>query len=198
MSSSIDAARTSVLWLIGAVGSGKSDASYHVFDRLSRGGANPARLDLDELGMSYPMPADDQDNHQVKAAVLAAAWQVYADHGAACLVLAGGVNNRKEAAIYTAALPAADWVLVQLRLGEDERRERIEHRGRLLGSPDRVTRFWLDAAADEERLLASEPFADHVLDVSGLDRAQVVDLVLTTTGWPYPHGRRTSGFEGRA
>src|SRR5882724_9110173 len=129
MHSSIDAARTAppVLWLIGSVGSGKSDTSYHLFNRLFRAGTHIARLDLDDIGMCHPAPPDDNDNHRVKAQVMAAAWSVYADHGATCLVLAGGVNNPKEAAIYTSTMPAAAWSLVQLRLGDEERRERSAH-----------------------------------------------------------------------
>lgn len=186
MHSPIDPARTAppVLWLVGAVGSGKSDASYNIFDRLRRGGTHIARLDLDDIGMCAPMPADDPDNHQVKAEVMAAAWSVYARHGATCLVLAGGVNNPKEAAVYTDRLPSAAWTFVQLTLPEQVRRERVERRMRALGQPDGVVEWWVDTAATEERLLAAEPFADHVLDAADLDRDQLADLVLTRTGWP--------------
>ena len=67
---------SSVLLLSGAVGTGKSDASYRVFDRLWRSGTPAARLDLDDLGMCHPAPPDDPDNHRVKAAVMGAAGEM--------------------------------------------------------------------------------------------------------------------------
>jgi hypothetical protein len=86
--------------------------------------------------------------------------------------------------VYTASLPNADWTLAQLRISDQERSQRISHRARLLGQSIKALQWWVDTAANEERLLAGEPFADHILNISGLDRSQVVDLVLTRTGWP--------------
>src|SRR6476659_1053333 len=121
---------SSVLLLTGAVGAGKSDASYRVFDRLWRSGMSAARLDLDDLGMCHPAPGEDPDNHRVKAAVMGAAWTVYRDSGARHLVLAGGVLDEAELALYRAQLPAASWTVVRLRLSDDSiRRARVLSRG---------------------------------------------------------------------
>ena len=48
-----------VLWLCGPSGVGKSTVGWAIFDQLSRTGVRSAFLDLDQVGLCYPAPADD-------------------------------------------------------------------------------------------------------------------------------------------
>ena len=175
-----------VLWLVGSIGTGKSDTSFHLFSRLFRTGTSVARLDLDDVGMCHPAPADDPENHRVKAEAMGAAWSVFEQHGATCFVISGGVSTRGEAALYTGCLPNADWTIVRLRIGADERRDRTIRRGRLLGQDARTLEQWIQTGIDEEASLDTHGFAEYVIDTDGFDQQQVVDVVLKQTGWPTP------------
>ena len=174
---------TPILWLIGSIGTGKSDTSFHVFSRLFRAGTPIARLDLDDVGMCHPAPADDPENHRVKAEAMAAAWSVFERHGATCFVVSGGVGSQ-EAALYTNGIPSADWTIVRLRIGGEERRDRTIRRGRLLGQDPQTVDHWIRTGIEEESNLDTQGFAELVIDTDGLDQQQVVDVVLERTGWP--------------
>jgi hypothetical protein len=175
--------RTPALLLIGAMGTGKSDTSYHLFSRLHRGGTPTARLDLDDVGMSHPAPPDDPDNFRVKAAAMSACWQVFRTHGARCLVVSGGLDSADLIALTTSHIPDADWTVVRLRIGTDERRRRVLRRGLLLGyTEDEMEPTVVAGDADEARV-ASEPLPAIVIDTDGMTSQQVVDRVLDATGW---------------
>jgi hypothetical protein len=139
-------ARTPVLWLTGAIGTGKSDTSYHVFSRLFRAGTPIARIDHDDVGMCHPAPADDPQNYRVKAELMAAAWRVFEAHGARCLVVSGAVTTPAEVALFTGALPEAQWTVVRLRIDADARRRRIVRRARLLGQTEERMFDWVKEA----------------------------------------------------
>ena len=175
---------TPILWLVGAVGSGKSDTSYHVFARLWREGVRVARLDLDDVGMCHPTPADDPDNHRVKARAMAAAWSAFREHGASCLVLSGGVNVAEEAELHLSQIPDGRWTICRLRVRAEERHRRLARRAQLFGQDERHAIEMTRASAADELVLEAQTFPDEVLDVDGLDQQAVVDLVLTRTGWP--------------
>jgi hypothetical protein len=177
---------TPVLWLVGALGTGKSDTSYHLFSRLFRSGMLTGRLDLDDVGMCYPAPEDDPHNHRVKASAMAATWSVFRDHGARCLVLSGGVTSSAEVDLHKALIPDADWSVVRLRIGAAERRRRTAARGQLLGQDSRTIERSIEAGTEDEATLESSwpSFADVVIDTDGLNQQRVVDRVLEVTGWP--------------
>ena len=176
---------TPILWIVGSLGTGKSDTSYHLFSRLFRGGTHIARLDLDDVGMCHPAPEDDPDNHRVKAAAMAAAWSVYETHGASGFVVSGGINTAAERDLYQRQIPNADWCVVRLRISAPERRRRTEARGRLLGQDPETIEAWIeDGIEDEATLEATPTFVDFTVDTDGLDQRQVVDRVLQVTGWP--------------
>jgi hypothetical protein len=174
---------TPILWLVGSIGTGKSDTSFHVFSRLFRAGTRIARLDLDDVGMCHPAPADDPENHRVKAEAMAAAWSIFERHGATCFVISAGAGSH-EMALYTSAIPTADWTIVRLRIGPEERRDRTIRRGRLLGQDPQTVEYWIRTAIEEESNLDSRSLAGHVIDTDGLHQQQVVDVVLERTGWP--------------
>jgi hypothetical protein len=180
MPSAVPEPRVPALLLIGETGTGKSDASYHVFSRLFRSGTPTARLDLDDVGMSHPAPPDDPDNFRVKAEAMAACWAVFRAHGARCLVVSGALDSREVLDLHLVQIPEADWTIVRLRIGEAERRRRLLKRGLLLGYSEEE----LDAAGVEETRAAGAELPGVVLDIDGLTSQQVVDLVLGSTGWP--------------
>lgn len=120
--------RTPALLLIGAIGTGKSDTSYHVFSRLYRAGIPTARLDLDDVGMRHPTPEDDPHNFVVNSEAMGAAWRVFKANGARCLVVSGAVDTPELIDLHTAQLPDADWTIVRLRISVEERRRRAQPR----------------------------------------------------------------------
>jgi hypothetical protein len=175
--------RPQVLFLLGAVGVGKTDASYRIFARLWEAGTQTARLDLDDVGMCHPAPADDPDNHRVKAEMLGAVWPVFRSRGTRRLVLAGGVLDRAQADLYRTQIPDAGWTLCRLRAADEERIRRIRARAAALGMSATDSDFWLTAGADEDRRLDGESFMDCTVDTTGRDRDEVVGVVLDAVGW---------------
>ena len=178
--------RTPALLLIGAMGTGKSDTSYHVFSRLYRDGTPTARLDLDDVGMAHPSPPDDPDNFRVKAAAMAACWQVFQAHGARCLVVSGGLDSADLIELTTGHIPQADWTVVRLRISTEERRRRVLRRGLLLGYDETEMEPTVAAGDADEARVARQPLPGVVIDTDGLTSQQVVARVLETTGWPPP------------
>lgn len=174
-----------ILWIVGSVGTGKSDTSYHLFSRLFRSGTPIARLDLDDVGMCHPAPEDDPDNHRIKAAAMGATWSVYQANGATCFVVSGGVNIEMEVELHKRQIPHAQWTVVRLRISADERRRRTEARGRLLGQDAETIEWFVEGGIEDEATLEAEcSFADFTIDTDGLTQQQVVDRVLHLTGWP--------------
>ena len=135
--------------------------------------------------MCHPTPADDPDNHRVKAEAMAAAWSVFRAHGASCLVLSGGVNVPDEVALHTARIPDARWTICRLRISAAERDRRVRQRARLLGQDEAHLAYLTEAGVADELVLDTQTFPDVVLDIDDLDHQAVADLILTRTGWPY-------------
>lgn len=184
--------RTPALFLIGAMGTGKSDTSFHVFSRMYRAGIPTARLDLDDLGMCHPAPADDPHNFVVKAEAMGAAWRVFASHGARCLVVSGAVDTPELIDLHTSQLPDADWTVVRLRIGTEERRRRVLSRGLLLGYTEAEMEPTIAEADADERAVEGRNLTTLVVDTDGLDRQQVTDLVLARVAWPTPTATSTA------
>lgn len=177
---------SSVLMLTGAVGAGKSDTSYRIFDRFWRNGIPTARLDFDDLGMCHPTPDDDPENHRVKSAAVGALWPVFRARGTERLIVSGGVDTNADFELYRRQVPDASWLVVRLRLLDPgERRRRLERRGTSLGMPEALSARWVDVGEDEERRLDGESFWDLTVDTDD-DREGVVDGVLDAVGWQLP------------
>ena len=70
----VASARVPFLWLCGPVGVGKSSVGYAIFQQVYRSGTKVAYVDLDQVGLCYPSPADDPHNHRVKAQNLGVVW----------------------------------------------------------------------------------------------------------------------------
>ena len=150
-----------VLWLCGPSGVGKSTVGWELSTQLNAAGISTAYLDLDQIGLCYPAPAEDPDNHRIKVRNLAAMWPAYRSAGAECLVLSGGVVTPELVRSYAEPLRGTELTLCRLRVGHDALRARIEHRG------------WLTHLADES-----------VAEADALDRSDFADLTVDTDGLP--------------
>jgi hypothetical protein len=61
---------------------GKSSVGYAIFQQVYRSGSKVAYVDLDQVGLCYPSPADDPHNHRVKAQNLGVVWPGPGNSGA--------------------------------------------------------------------------------------------------------------------
>jgi hypothetical protein len=163
-----------VLWLCGPSGVGKSTVGYTLFEQL---GPHAAYVDLDQLGLCHPAPADDRDNHRLKARNLGAVYAGFRAAGTRRLVVSGLVDDAAEVRRHVGHLPGAAVTVCRLRVGAAEHRARFERRGWLLNLLDESVRN----AADLDRT----DFADLVVDTTGLPVPEVVAKV-RASGWPAP------------
>jgi len=181
--------------LCGASGAGKSSVGFEIFDRLRSQGVVTARVDFDEIGACHPARVEDPENHLLKARNLAVMWRNFEAVGARCIVASGGIERGENVAIYRGAIPGAVFTLCRLRVGRQEQRARIMHRGRLLGvggnaAVSSYTTARLEALADEAAREADEidrsEIGDFCVDTDGLEVPTVARLVLARAGgWPH-------------
>jgi hypothetical protein len=144
---------TTVLWLLGPSGVGKSTVGWLVYRGLDRAGY----VDADQLGLCYPAASHDPETHRVKAGALGALWP---ELKGSPLVVSGYLNTAEEARRYTDRMPGADVTLCRLRVNRAELRSRFLGRGWLTDQLDLV----LDEA---EALDARADFADFTVDTDG-------------------------------
>ncbi|NUT46327.1 MAG: hypothetical protein HOV94_03255 [Saccharothrix sp.] len=143
---------TTVLWLLGPSGVGKSTVGWLVYRTLDRA----SYVDADQLGLCYPSTGDDPENHRVKSSALGALWPEFQG---APLVVSGFLNTAEEARRYTDRLPGAEVTLCRLRVNRAELRARFLGRGWLTGQVDLVL--------DEAEALERADFADFTVDTDG-------------------------------
>ena len=125
----VASARVPFLWLCGPVGVGKSSVGYAIFQQVYRSGIKVAYVDLDQVGLCYPSPADDRHNHGVKAQNLGVVWPAYRAAGARCLIAVGGVPSREIVMTYAGKVPDTDLTLCRLRAAPECLTERVFRRG---------------------------------------------------------------------
>lgn len=165
------------LWLCGPSGVGKSAVGWEIFNQLSRSGIKTAYLDADQLGLCYPAPAHDPDNHQVKARNLGAVWPTFQAAGVQCLVFSGSVDTPDLVHAYAELVPGTALTLCRLRAGHDTLRDRFLRRGWLTDLADQ--------AVDEADALNRSDFADLRVDTDGLSVPEVARQVRERAGgWP--------------
>jgi hypothetical protein len=177
-----------VLWLCGATGVGKSTVGFQVYLTVLRAGWPTAYVDLDQVGLCGPIPAD----HQLKAGNLAAMWRTYREAGAQALVIVGPVEDHSAVTVYIEALPAVTLTVCRLHAGRDRLISRIRLRGLggswsqpgdpLVGqSATHLLRIAEQAARDADAL--DRAAIGHRIDTSGRTVDEVADMVLTQTAW---------------
>jgi hypothetical protein len=194
---------TPLLWLIGPSGVGKSSIGWAIFTHLYRSGIKTGYVDLDQLGLCYPQPADDPDNHRVKAANLGAVWPTYRVNGARCLIVCGGAEVPGLVPLYTAQVPDTAPTVVRLRASHATLRERIFARGRghgpalpgaSVGLPTELLEQMAGEAAVEADALDRTDFAHACIDTDGRPVPQLADLVRAAAdGWPQLSSRDGEG-----
>ena len=147
------------LWLYGPSGVGKSTVAWEIHRLLGASGVDGAFVDADQLGLCYPAGDGDPDNHRIKAANLAAAWQGFGAAGAQYLVLSGYVRSADEVRLYAQAVPDAALTLCRLRASRTVLQERFLRRGYLV-----------------------EHVAQTLEEAEVLDRSELTDVVVDTDG----------------
>lgn len=146
-----------MVWVWGASGAGKSVAAWALFEELA--GERVAYVDIDQLGMLYPLAG--ADHHALKAEALARLVPGYAAAGARLLIVSGVTDPHR-----APQLPGADLTVCLLAPDPAVLRERILARG------------WGEAAADEavaeDALLRAAPYVDVRIDTAALSVPETV------------------------
>ena len=161
-----------VLWLCGPPGVGKTTVGWEIYSRLIESGVEAAFVDIDQLGMCYPAPADDPARHRMKARNVEAVLTNFEASGARCAVVSGVVDAARGV-----HLPSVALTMCRLRVGRDELARRFAGRGSELDQAD-------NALLEAEKLDAGN-VAGVCVDTSGLSVAEVATRVVErTNGWP--------------
>ena len=171
-----------LVWLFGAPGVGKSTATWQLFGDLTSSGLHCAYVDIDQIGMCYPAPVEDPDQHRLKGTVLASLLANYGAAGAEVL-LVSGVLDPSLIPWLTGELGVAGATFRRLTLSEERLRLRLEERGGDGDDWDAVRR------ADRE-LDVAMPTGPRV-STDGLSPQQVADAVRASVeGLTAPSARR--------
>lgn len=165
-----------VLWVFGPPGVGKSTVVWRIFTDLQRSGTVSAYVDIDQLGISYPEPADDPGRHQLQVANLAALIDTYRAAGARCVAVSGVIDPERE--VNNDHLRGVTITWCRLRADRAQLTQRLQDRGEVQYSLDDV---WRDA----ELLDRSEVIDALVIDTTNLGLDEVVrEVHQRTVGWP--------------
>ena len=168
-----------VLWLSGPPGVGKTAVAWEIYRRLQRAGADPAYVDVDQLGMCHPPLTGDPDRHTLKARNVAALRANFSASGARTLIVSGVVDATRGPDVNTLGGPHI--VVARLRADPDELRARLRRRR---GSPARH-----EAAVKEAKAFDRSTFADWCIETSGLSIDEAATRALAEIGdWP-PAGK---------
>jgi RecA/RadA recombinase len=164
-----------ILWLSGPPGVGKTAVAWEIYQRVQRSGADPAYVDVDQLGMCSPPLTGDPDRHALKARNVAALRTNFTAAGARTLIVSGVVDAQRGPDINTLGGPHIR--VARLRADPDDLRAR---RRRRPGS------FALtEAAVEEAEALDRSTFANWCIDTSGLSIDQAATRALAEIGdWP--------------
>src|SRR3954463_11744114 len=117
-----------VLWVCGPCGVGKTTVGWEIFSQLNSVGVRVGYIDIDQLGMCYPTPAEDPHNHRAKVANVAAAVATFRAAGARCVVVSGTVDV-DQAHTYADQTPGAALTFCRLSIDRDGLRTRLAERG---------------------------------------------------------------------
>lgn len=177
-----------LLWIAGAPGTGKSAAAWGLYRRLAEQGVRVAYVDIDQLGMLYPAPAEDPERHRLKEDALNALLPGYLAHRAQVVIVSGVVDPVRGPRPSLSG--ASDLTLVVLAQEPGDLRERLLARGWELGDAD--------AAVAENDLLQGAEFPDRVIDTAGLDVSATVDQLLPAVRLRHDAPREPGRLRGSA
>ncbi len=194
-----------VLWLCGATAVGKSTVGFALYQRTVFGQGIPAAyVDLEQLGFLSPAPPGDPANRQVKARVLAALRRTFRAAGAEHLIVVGPVGSAAEVEVHARALSGSPRTVCLLQAGPETLADRVLSRGEggswpepgdpLVGLPEAQLRDVARRAQAEAAALEKAPPGDLHVFTDGVDRDEIVEMIVERTGWPRPENRpRLSG-----
>jgi molybdopterin-guanine dinucleotide biosynthesis protein len=177
-----------VLWLYGTSGVGKTTVTWELFVQLAGEGIPIGYVDIDQLGMCYdrptqqqwfPEPADDPGRHRLKARTLDAVVANFRDAGARCVLVPGVIDPVR--GVEADSLSHVALTLCRLRTEPADLGRRLAARGN--PTDDLAVELAYGDALD--RAFAT----DLCIDTTGLTVAEVVDRVRVRTGWPGPAGQ---------
>lgn len=170
----MSAAGVRIVWIAGAVATGKSTAAWVLYRRLAAQGVRAAYVDIDQLGMCYPHPVDDPEGHLLKTHALTALLPGYQAHRAQVVIVSGVIDL---VCGPRPALPSAtDLTLVALTPDSDDLRKRILGRG--CESRD------AEGAVAVNDVLRTAAFVDMAIDTNGLSVSTTVERLLPTLRVP--------------
>lgn len=157
-----------VLWICGPTGVGKSTVGWQVFSDLEQAGVPVAYVDVDQVGMCYPAPADDAHNQRLKVRGVARVVENFRMAGAHCVIVSGTVDA-SQAHTYAEHFVDTSLRLCRLGVGSGELVRRLAERG---WDAD----LQAEALAEAEALDRSD-FTNLYVDTDGLSVADVARLV---------------------
>jgi len=160
--------RIPVLWLCGPSGVGKTTVAWQIYTQLAQAGTDAGYVDIDQLGMCFPEPADDPGRHRLQARNLDAVVAAYRDAGARCVVVSGVVHPAHGP--YPDLTPHAALTVCRLRADTDDLTRRLaEREGR---APAILEETLAEAAS-----MDANDIGDLCVDTTGVSVADVVRLV---------------------
>ena len=166
--------------LAGTVGAGKTTTAHALSALELAHGRRHAVVDLDEIRLLRPPPADDRFAHEVELANLRDLARNFRGAGAARLVLAGVVEGAREVPRYAAALDGARLLVCRLTVDPVLVRDRL--RSRHHDDPDLMA-WHLDRTVELTRILDADPYEDVRVDTTGRTPEDVAREVARAAGW---------------
>ncbi len=158
-----------VLWLCGAPATGKSTVAWQLFTDLGAEGQDVAYVDIDQLGMLYPVSETDPDRASIKATNLAAVIEGHRCAGARSLILSGVLDPGTIPTFVRACDGTGAFTFCHLTVDELTLRDRLK------------ARSWPDDAGDASmagmRALSMAAGIDAILETSGRTVTEVVSDV---------------------
>ncbi|WP_169736723.1 AAA family ATPase [Pseudonocardia spinosispora] len=116
--------------MTGAPGVGKSTAGWALYTRLASADDRVAYVDIDQLRLFVPAPADDPERHRLKATNLLEVIDTFRRNGARQVIVSGVVDPHRGIEPYVRGTEAEyEFTLVRLRCARDELRRRYLGRG---------------------------------------------------------------------
>jgi adenylylsulfate kinase-like enzyme len=182
---------TSVLWLYGPAGVGKTTAGWEIFSRLTHSGVAAAFVDIDQLGMCYPEQPSDPGRHRLQARNLAAVVGNFAAAGARSVIVAGVVDPAR--GVPADVIPGAALMSCRMRADAAELRRRFVERSGNHADPEAIDDLLREAAA-----LDANNGAGLCVDTSTMPAVAVADdVVRRCGGWLALIGPRRDAAQAR-
>ena len=164
----------------GTVGAGKTTTAAAVSALEGAAGHVHALVDLDQVRLLHPAPADDPFAHEVELANLRDLGRNYRAAGAQRLVLAGVVEDGAQVPRYVEALGGSRLLLCRLIADAHVVEERLRRRHH---DDPAALRWHLDRAVELSALLDARGFEDLRVDTTGRSPEAVAQEIRAAAGW---------------